>query len=98
MSVAQVLTMSGLQAQPPPGAELPPEMDKILAETKALDGLEHIYVLGNNSGEGQTILVWRDQEAMQAAHDHIAADNVTVGNLMGSTLSFGPVYSNFTEL
>ena len=76
---------------------MPPEMDKLLADTKALDGLEHIYVMGNE-GSGQTILVWRDEAAMQAAADHIAADNVTVGKLMGMTLTMGPVYSSFVEL
>jgi hypothetical protein len=98
MSVAQVLnTSGGPGGPPPPGAELPPEMDKLLAATKALDGLEHIYVMGNE-GTGQTILVWRDEAAMKAAAEHIAADNVTVGNVMGMTLTVGPIYSSFVEL
>jgi hypothetical protein len=72
-------------------------MEKLTADTKALDGLEHIYVMGGD-GTGQVILVWRDQEAMQAAHDHIAADNEKVGELMGMSLSFGATYSNFAEM
>jgi hypothetical protein len=42
--------------------------------------------------------VWRDNAAMKAAADHIAADKVKMKDLLGVTLSFGPVYDIFAEL
>jgi hypothetical protein len=67
--------------------------------TKALDGLEQIYMMTNTeTGEGQVVIVWRDDTARQAAADHIAADNAKIKDLVGVTLTFGPVYDTFTEL
>jgi hypothetical protein len=98
MSVAQVLNSSG-GTPPPQGATPPEEVQQMSEATKALDGLEHIYMLGNSqTGEGQVIIVWRDDAARKAAADHIAADNVKLKDLLGVTLTFGPVYDNFAEI
>jgi hypothetical protein len=97
MSVAQVLNSSGTTS--PPGGTPPEEVQQMTAATKALDGLEHIYLLGNTqTGEGQVVIVWRDAAARKAAADHIAADNVKMKDLLGVTLSFGPVYDTFAEI
>jgi hypothetical protein len=45
--------------------EAPPR-DERVEVIKALDGLEHIYSLGNTAtGSGITIVVWRDKAAME---------------------------------
>ena len=94
MSVAQVLNTSGGNPAEPP----PPEAQAMAEATKALDGCEHIYVLGNTSGgPGMAIIVWRDEVAMKAAADHIAADNTKLQG-MGLSVSPGNTYDTFTEL
>jgi hypothetical protein len=94
MSVAQVLNTSGGNSAEPP----PPEAQAMTDATKALDGCEHIYVLGNSSGgPGMAIIVWRDEVAMKAAADHIAADNAKLEG-MGLTVTVGATYDTFAEL
>jgi hypothetical protein len=94
MSVAQVLnTAGGNPAEPPP-----PEALAMTEATKSLDGCEHIYVLGNTAGgPGMAIIVWRDEMAMKAAADHIAADNTKLEG-MGLSVTPGATYDTFTEL
>jgi hypothetical protein len=97
MSVAQVLNSSG--GTPPPEGAPPEKVQRMTEATKALDGLEHIYLLGNTqTGKGQVVIVWRDDATRKAAADHIAADNVKMKDLLGVTLTFGPVYDIFAEL
>ena len=96
MSIAQVLNLSG---GPGAGSAVPEEANKIVEITKALDGCEHIYSMANNqTGDGMAIIVWRDQAAMKAAADHIAADNEALKDTVRIPLSLGPVYDNFMEI
>jgi hypothetical protein len=68
MSIARVLHGSGLRAEPTP------EIEKVIETTKAQDGCQGIYALINNQGEGMAILVFRDQEALDAAEEQLAAN------------------------
>ena len=94
MSIAQILNTSGGN----PGEAPPPDAQAMADATKALDGCEHIYVLGNSSGgPGMAIIVWRDEVAMKTAADHIAADNTKLEG-MGLNVSLGATYDSFIEL
>jgi quinol monooxygenase YgiN len=96
MSIAQVLNLSG---GPGAGSAVPEEADEMVEVTKALDGCEHIYSMANSlTGDGMAIIVWRDEAAMKAAGDHIAADNEALKGMLSITLSLGPVYDNFMEM
>jgi quinol monooxygenase YgiN len=96
MSIAQVLNVSG---GPQADATPPEEAAKMTEATKALDGCVHIYMLGNSqTGEGMVVIAWRDEAAMKAAADHIAADNDTLKDLLAVSIKPGPVYDIFTEL
>jgi hypothetical protein len=66
--------------------------------TRELDGCEHIYTRSNGPGSsGLAVIVWRDEAAMKAAADHIAADTGQLKDV-GMTVSTGQVYSIFAEL
>jgi hypothetical protein len=95
VSIAQVLNVSG---GPGIGATPPPETEKMTVATKALDGCEHIYVMGNSGGEGLAVIVWRDEMAMKAAANHIAADNEALKDMLNMSVTPGPVYENFMEM
>jgi hypothetical protein len=96
MSIAQVLHISG---GPEYGATPPPETVKMTEATKALDGCEHIYSMASSqTGQGMAVIVWRDETAMKAAADHIAADNEALQDLLRMSIELGPVYDNFMEL
>jgi hypothetical protein len=94
MSVAQVLNVSGQMMTGTP----PPEAEKMAAAAKAVDGMEHIYTLGNPGGPGLTILVWRDKAAMEAAAAQRASDEARLQSEMGITVTPGQFYESFTEL
>jgi hypothetical protein len=65
---------------------------------KAMDGCEHIYVLGNSGGgPGLTILVWRDKTAMEAAAAQRTSDEAQLAG-MGITVTPSQVYDTFAEL
>ena len=96
MSIAQVLHVSG---GPEVGTTQPPETVKMTEATKALDGCEHIYSMANTqTGEGMAVIVWRDETALKAAADHIAADNEALQDLLKMSIEPGPVYDSFMEL
>jgi hypothetical protein len=96
MSIAQVLQLSG---GPRAGSPVPQEANKMTDITKALDGCEHIYSMADSqTGEGMAIIVWRDDRAMKAAADHIAADNETLKEVLGINVTPGSVYDNFMEM
>jgi len=96
MSIAQVLHISG---GPAPTSAVPEEATKMTDATKALDGCEHIYSMANTqTGDAMAIIVWRDEAAMKAAADHIAADNEALKDMMSINLTLGPVYDNFMEM
>jgi hypothetical protein len=94
MSVAQVLTISGLTIT----GEGPTQNEGVAA-TKALDGLEHIFSLGNpGDHEGMTIVVWRDKAAMEAGHAAQQANRSKVQQDLGVTITTSKVYEVFNEL
>jgi hypothetical protein len=94
MSVAQVLNVSGLTLT----GEGPPP-DERLEVIKALDGLEHIYSLGNTAtGSGITIVVWRDKAAMEAGAAQQNESRNQVQQDLGVTITTTAVYDTFTEL
>jgi hypothetical protein len=95
MSVAQVLNVSG--APLTPGTPTPPQAQAGIDAIKALDGLEHIYTLGNADGQGLTIVVWRDKAAMEAGADEQLKRRQEV-QATGSTITTTAVYENFAEL
>ena len=96
MSVAQVLNVSGLTGSgegPPSGA------GEAVKAVKALDGLEHIFILGNpGTGSGMTIVVWRDKAAMEAGHAEQQARRKQAQEETGTTITTTTVYDVFTEL
>jgi heme-degrading monooxygenase HmoA len=67
--VAQVLKVSGMTL----GAR-PPEVQKMGDAVKAMDGFEHMYLLGNSEG-GLVIQVWQDKAALEAKREQTRATN-----------------------
>jgi hypothetical protein len=95
MSVAQVLNVSGLAPTP----EGPPTEGRgPIDAVKALDGLEHIYVMGNSDGQGLTIVVWRDKAAMEAGASEQQKRRQEAQANRGTTITTTAVYENFVEL
>jgi quinol monooxygenase YgiN len=77
--IAQVFTVSPPAAQGDqeggPGGET---AQKAMAETRAADGCEGLYVLADpTGGEGLAVVLWRDEDAMNAMRgqqdEHISA-------------------------
>jgi hypothetical protein len=95
MSVAQVLNVSGIT----PTGQGPPADDERIKVVKALDGLEHIYTLGNTgTGAGMTIIVWRDKAAMEAGAAQQQKSRSEVQQDLGVSIRTSAVYDTFTEL
>jgi hypothetical protein len=93
MSVAQVLKVSGMTM----GAR-PPEVQKMGDAIKAMDGFEHMYLLGNSEGGVLCIQVWRDRAALEAKSKQmdLEGNDATLASL-GIT-GTETVYDTFTEL
>jgi hypothetical protein len=69
----------------------------IAEATRKLDGCEGIFVLTQSTGgDGLAIILWRDEAAMEAAGEKIAADAVTL-QAMGTTITPGTVYDTVLQ-
>jgi len=94
--LAQVLNVSGTSTVPDETALA--KTQPMAEVSRKLDGCEGLYAMTDSaSGSGITIILWRDQAAMQAAADHLAADNETIKDLIGVTITAGPVYDTVTS-
>jgi hypothetical protein len=61
--IAQVFSVSGTAGPPPAGGA----GEKGIADTRAADGCEGLYVLIDPAGgDGMAIVMWRDEAAMKA--------------------------------
>jgi quinol monooxygenase YgiN len=75
--IAQLFTLSPPAQEAPEGG--PGETaQNAMAETRAADGCEGLYVLADpTGGDGMAIVLWRDEAAMNAVRgqqdDHISA-------------------------
>jgi hypothetical protein len=96
MSIAQLSNISvtdDFRANPPSE-----EMRKRAEAIRAIDGCEHVYSLRNtNGGASVSILIWRDQAALEAAAAQIASNRAEV-QALGMTITTEAVYDVFTEL
>jgi hypothetical protein len=80
-------------------SKVAPAQTKRIDGIKALDGYEHIYVLGNTaSGSALTIVVWRDRASLDAAAAQRASACSGVMEISGMTINPGEIYDTFTVL